>query len=89
MDENKTRADLPDEELDSVSGGKAILPPGISVRDGIPYVCDKCGYEATLRFDPYAAQLGKLAHPQDMHDACGGKTGICTDGRMVPARSKL
>lgn len=55
MDENKTRADLPDEELDSVSGGKAILPPGISVRDGIPYVCDKCGYEATLRFDPYAA----------------------------------
>lgn len=81
MDENKTRADLPDEALGEVSGGVTILPRP----DGIPHVCNECGYEATLRIDPYAVQAGKVAFPQDMHDACGGKTGTCK-GRMVPKR---
>ncbi len=76
MDENKTRADLPDEALGEVAGGWS---PIMTYKKR--FVCDKCGYEVNV-----PCTIGMVRDDQKLaqgiHNSCKGKTKTCTDGTM-------
>ena len=76
MDENKTRADLPDEALGEVAGGWS---PIMTYKKR--FVCDKCGFEV---FGPCTVGMVRddQGLAQGIHNSRKGKTRTCTDGTM-------
>ena len=76
MDENKTRADLPDEALGEVAGGWRY-----EMTYSKRYVCDKCGDVVNV---PCTVGIDRddQKQAQSIHNSRKGKTGKCTDGKM-------
>lgn len=78
MSEHEKKDQVPDETLDSVSGGYGLI-----TTNKRRYVCNKCGY--TMEVEVPRAPIGTLdvqGLVQGRHDSCGGKTGSCKDGTM-------
>ena len=83
MNKEQPQAQVPEENLEEVSGGFYWPAPKYKWH----YVCDTCGYVVDMDCPAVPVILEpdiyKQKYAQTMHDNVGGKTKSCQSGKMV------
>lgn len=76
MDVNKEQAQVPEEALEEVSGGR-WMPSG-----RVRFVCNQCRMEKGIPINPIINVSRAQEIAQQWHDRQKGATGTCTNGKM-------